>query len=311
MIAQNSYEEPTEIIRAGEPLNLSKTTLAIFEADSNVKCAVHPLKQNIQAKYHIYEQGKPYRSLNITACLECCEDLLHTLYTILCDPFMKRAEGQHTTVTRGDNEQDCFYCGSASYIEIRWHNAIIHFCENCALKFYEHFDKRLSKLVPERQVTPIQQKQYIHIEERMLTQKRNAVRSVYTIGTKMKDIENSETEFLVTSDFYPCESDNLGHTIPLPTKYYLYTNNEKIPFNLALSTGCIPRLLSVLIDSDKRIVGYGTTLWMTKRRFLGDDHCIFCTEKEGTKYRIHIGDIEFSCCEKHRKKLISTLEALD
>lgn len=149
-------------------------------------------------------------------------------------------------------------------------------------------------------------KKSIKITSRMFDD--NNKESTHNIGTKINQV-TTETKFITKEDFEPCECDCINHISISPAKYWISTNNKKIPFGLVACPTCLLSLKKAIEQSCNYAYYEDGEVHITKTVFQDNNHCLFCTQNSGTNNRIHIRNIEFNCCDEHKEQLLNTINA--
>lgn len=80
-----------------------------------------------------------------------------------------------------------------------------------------------------------------------------------------------------------------------------------ITYLLALCKTCADNL-SIALSKSNYEIPMGTQVFTTKKRWIDNEHCMFCGTNEGDCNKIEIGSISFCACNQCKKKLSDTLK---
>jgi hypothetical protein len=146
--------------------------------------------------------------------------------------------------------------------------------------------------------------EYRNYDERKMKCYKNS-NSVNIIGYPLKRAVKNNAEFCIHTKIHPTvHCEKLEHNYIVPAKTIITTQRNDDDFCLVLCPTCATHLETALQHSNyDMFTGYGTSIFVQKRRWLNGEHCVFCGTRDGDCNRVRLGSVEFNCCNDCKTKL--------
>lgn len=277
-----------------------------------IKCSLsHTNNVKPQAEYHLGSRNDNYKSFNFVLCKDCLYNLYFCLFEILSDIAINEVSKDNIVIKRMLNYQsECYSCGgSEELLYINFGGAAFYFCLNCAKKFYNKLSKLIFRIDKFFQPKIIVEKSHPNYNDREMicSKKRQSVR---LFGYPAAKSRKNTAKFQIHKTIYPSvECECIGHTTSRNADTVITTQREKDNFCLALCETCAESLQEALLK-DNCELNIGTPIWIQKKTWLNNEHCIFCGLSRDDCNRIRIGSAEFNTCNFCKNKLLNALKQI-